>query len=130
MLQSETQKLHRQIPATVGDSDPSPPNSDLSLGRARTSRRTSSSHTDSTESGIDVHTPSEKGSEHSPHSPLQRENKFRTNQLMDESESDADIKHGQTTVEIHAGNSGTAGEVIELKSFINGGYVGEAAIYM
>lgn len=141
VLQSETQKLYRRsAPLRIGTGgDDCSPVSELSLS-ATHSHSSRGSHTDSAESGIDIETPSERGSEHTPNSPTSLPNKLsKSNQLNDnitrtrhisETGSDngthSEMYRCATIAEVHIDCEGGE-EVIEMESFTNEGFVAEVS---
>ena len=101
----------------------SSPVCELSLsGTHSNGSRGSGSHTDSAESGIDLQTPSERGSEHSPHSPsfTDRDDKQDSDDDI-ESFKQNGLQSEHTVAEVHIHD--TPGEVIEMSSFKNDGYM-------
>lgn len=133
ILQAETQKLRRRSLARNSvrerGRDDSSPVSELSLKVAHSN--SNSSHTDSAESGIDIQTPSERGSDHAPHSPsaavvnyeLDTDLDNKMDNYVDLSERDlSKPSQCSTVVDVHH-SGGDGEEVIEMKSFANSGYV-------
>lgn len=119
VLQAETQKLYkRSVSDSIRERGGTEPSPVYELALTATHSSSSSSHTDSAESGIDLETPSEGGSQHSPQSPsYQSVMRNHSKNVAEEGGSkESSVQHGLTVVEVHA-HKGQSEDAIEMNSF-------------